>query len=170
LDKASYCALFVSGGPGCGKSRFVQELPELLRQKAAEEVLRLPADFKHRLGLQRLFSPENLVQISSTITNGGDIILGEVKMDGRCIAAIRALYSAFCPSDVIYETLFLELRKLDAAELESLTVPKAVSIIARGRHLPELGVNQRPLFLTYVIDEAQQLVASSANRERETYV
>jgi hypothetical protein len=147
--------VFISGGPGCGKSRVLEVLPHLLRKQLLQDAMRMPEDVCRTAFLQ-LFHEDRLVQIQASAGNGTTLQVVEKDMDGGRIAAIRALYSAFCPVGVPFTSFLSAVVGSDI----HFSVADVVSAIAKVKHDYSLaaGADQHPLFVTFAIDEAQELV------------
>ncbi len=154
-DKGSKCVVFITGGPGCGKSRVLEELPILLRKRLLQDAENMLDDDCSAL-FQQLFHEDRLVQIQTTVGNGSSLCVAEKGMGGERIAAIRALYSAFCPANIRMSTFVGDA----VGSVAEFSITDVMSAITKARHnytLP-VGTAQHPLFVTYAIDEAQELL------------
>jgi hypothetical protein len=153
-EKQAMLVVFISGGPGCGKSRVLQDLPRMLQQQAAADAAALPLDAPYREQLQQMFNAENHVQLSTTFTNGTALRECERTYSGAFVISNRALYSAFgsgAPFDVFIETVRNEC---DPCKVTMAAVLRELAVV---RHVPTLGRAQRPMFITYTVDEAHIL-------------
>jgi hypothetical protein len=153
IDKSTATIVFISGGPGVGKSRLLEELPSHLRDRAYSIASALDMHDPLRGDLLELFHPDSHVELRTTFTNGTSLIVDGKSSDGQLLAARRALHSAFCPPNMRYDEFIARLG--DSAVHVQFT--DVVSIIARKKHDPS-RTSQRPLFVTYTVDEAQELL------------
>jgi hypothetical protein len=164
LDKVGPFVVVVSGGPGCGKSRLMEELPSLLRQRAEQGSKTAPdTSDECRDFLLQLFHSDNHVQLQTTLSNGTSLSAEEMSRSGQRLVSARALYSAFCPAKDSFDVFVNDVAK----HVEPFTLSCVVSLIAQQRHDDGLST-QRPLFVTYAIDEAQGLVVSGGGSLGDT--
>jgi hypothetical protein len=152
-------AVFISGGRGCGKSRVLQYLPTLLQQRAATDAAALPQHKAHREQLQRMFSAENHIQLSTSFTNEAPLQEHERRVFGHCAISIRALYSAFGDGVSFEEFIDTVSNECNAFRLTMYDIVRALAV---RRHVPALGKAQRPMFITYTIDDAHCITPTSS--------
>ncbi len=153
VDKSATLAVMFGGGPGCGKSRELEELPFVLRTHGANMSAECVSLTETSLLMTALFSRGNHVQLRTVVNSTQLLLSEEMHMDGGAIAAARALYSYFS-TGMSYIDFFGKLRPAAS----QLNFTSAVSMIAEHRHVAALGANQCPLFITYAIDEAQNIL------------
>jgi hypothetical protein len=150
-------AVFLTAGPGCGKSRALQDFFKVLLAKTRDFVEKVASDgIPEREELLVMLSPENHVQLGTALyngRNGGALSSVEGNTPGGHLVAQRALYSALGLGTMGYSySMFIRL----FCQSASFTFGDVLSWIAARRH--EGAGRATPMVVTFVIDEVQNIL------------
>ncbi len=146
-------AVLLSGGPGCGKSRALQELPGELQRLGLQQAVACHADDS----VCAFFDSSNAIALGTALVNGrngGNLLADEKKLTGEAVVAVRALHSALRTS-MSYGKFFRLVQSLSV----SIGFGDVLSFVAFRRH-DSSARSQRPMFVTFVIDEVQDLLVT----------
>ena len=123
-DKGLHPIPILAGGPGVGKSRFLDEIEVLLEQKLNRNV-----DNSDNEDIQQAFS--NLVVINTTYGNGSPADPLDITISAQTSLAMRILFEYFRPQPSIGKFDFSSFRSLcnNYSNISSFTLSTALRVI-----------------------------------------